>query len=51
MVQISQYTNLPHLIVFNLDYSTLWPVYCEFYYEDDEPELDLFQVASGYYMY
>ncbi|PON31627.1 Magnesium-dependent phosphatase-1/arcaheal type [Parasponia andersonii] len=50
MVQICQYTNLPHLIVFDLDYS-LWPVYCEFYCEDDEPELGLFQLAFGYYMY
>ncbi|KAK4263090.1 hypothetical protein QN277_028562 [Acacia crassicarpa] len=35
---IGLFQNLPRLVVFDLDY-TLWPFYCEFYYEDDTPYL------------
>ncbi|CAI9111448.1 OLC1v1011670C1 [Oldenlandia corymbosa var. corymbosa] len=32
------FQNLPRLVVFDLDY-TLWPFYCECYYESDTPYL------------
>ncbi|XP_054825252.1 uncharacterized protein LOC129322845 [Prosopis cineraria] len=35
---IGLFQNLPRLVVFDLDY-TLWPFYCECYYEDDTPYL------------
>ncbi|PON84745.1 Magnesium-dependent phosphatase-1 type [Trema orientale] len=41
---IAQFTNLPRLVVFDLDY-TLWPLYCEFYDEDYKPKL--YEEASG----
>lgn len=35
---IRQYEKLPALVVFDLDY-TVWPFYCECFYEDEMPYL------------
>ncbi|XWS45017.1 hypothetical protein CRYUN_Cryun15aG0099700 [Craigia yunnanensis] len=41
---IGKFQNLPHLVMFDLDY-TLWPFYCECCDEDEKPYL--YQDAKG----